>query len=65
MQQIIGLIILGSMIYGAIKTARQEKQMFGRAGIVDYVIGAIMGFGLSVMIIILLSLVAALCLGAL
>ena len=65
MQQIIGFIILASMIYGAIKTARQEKQMFGHASIHDYVIGALMGFVASVMMVIMLSLVAALCLGAL
>jgi len=65
MQQIIGLIILFSMIYGAIKTAHQEKQMFGHAGVVDYVMGAIIGFGVSVVMVLMLSLVTALCLGAL
>lgn len=65
MQQIIGLIILCSMIYGAFYAAKSSRSMYGKYDMLDCFAGAVIGFAASVITILMLSLVAALCLGAL
>lgn len=65
MQQILGLFILASMIVGAILTGRNETRQFGKAGFVDYAVGAAMGFVFACMSAIIFSIVIALLMGAL
>ncbi len=61
MTQIIGLIILASMVFGAFYSAKTS----GDPDILHYFSGAVMGFVASVIMILMLSLVVALLLGAL